>query len=691
MKNFWNKFKNKLEGNQTTLWFFLAIIFINIVSIIIPFSLVNNLESWDTAGHYASVYYIKEYFWPWPNGWNPHFFAGFPQGILYPPLFHWLSVLLGQIIPITIAIKFLVAFSIIIFPFTVYALAKRLIGEKSLSMSATLIIFAIFSLNLGLASNLYADLVFGMLTQIFAWPLFFLYLRMILDVDKPRPRIWASVLLALIITTHAFASLFAGAFLLIFYAFSERKKLLHPLLKHLGLTFCLSAWWLIPFLANIRYVSGEFLAEPIAPIPALILVPLFILSIAILLKNKSSFSSALAILTITIGLFQFFPSFSNFIPIHSNRLLTYAFLTYPIAIGWWIKEHNIQFKSPLINLVILLIIGGYILIFNISPVGPQDTRFLEKAGNLGVGRIITSGSSKNIDYKYQSLRNLLPIKSNVNMADGLFPESSINGWYAMSLIKTFDKNNFVWAYDSLKPVCNLDWGRRLFGINYEYAISDRTKTEDDLSLKVNAEKYPNNNFLINRKLIETDEKVQSLKEGAFEYNSYLYALSPETSLAETIAQKPIFEKNNFEKMARAWWSGENISESQRNYATCLSQPLIIKNDKVLDWHLASTPEALAQENLNELSTEFKIHIPTDKPIPAYVKVSYFPFWHAFDEKGEEIPIYEASPHFMVVYAQGDITFKFVRPFYYYASFILSGLALLGLFVYLIFFLIRRFV
>jgi uncharacterized membrane protein len=66
-----------------------------LLAVLIPFFRWNNLLEWDFPGHYNAIWYIKTHLLPWPTGWNPYFYCGYPQGMFYPPLAHYLVALLS--------------------------------------------------------------------------------------------------------------------------------------------------------------------------------------------------------------------------------------------------------------------------------------------------------------------------------------------------------------------------------------------------------------------------------------------------------------------------------------------------------------------------------------------------------------------------------------------------------------------
>ena len=117
----------------------LFVFLVGLILIVVPFIFSNNLEGFDTAGQYANAYYIRYAFWPWPGGWNAMFLTGFPQGLFYPPFFHWLTAALSFVLPLQFAYKLILSLAIIAFPLIYFIFAKKLLLKSALANSALLL------------------------------------------------------------------------------------------------------------------------------------------------------------------------------------------------------------------------------------------------------------------------------------------------------------------------------------------------------------------------------------------------------------------------------------------------------------------------------------------------------------------------------------------------------------------------
>jgi len=121
----------------------LTIFFLALTLIILPFFLANNLEGFDTAGHISNIYFIKNSFYPWPDGWNHYFLSGYPQGLLYPSFFHWLAAVLSFVFSLEIALKIITTLAILGFVVIFYLLALKIL-EKKKAAELSLVIVSFF-------------------------------------------------------------------------------------------------------------------------------------------------------------------------------------------------------------------------------------------------------------------------------------------------------------------------------------------------------------------------------------------------------------------------------------------------------------------------------------------------------------------------------------------------------------------
>jgi hypothetical protein len=652
-------------------------IFISLVVfflIILPFILWNNLERFDHSGQYASVYYIKNFFWPFAGGWNSFFLSGFPQGLFYPSFFHWIVALFGFIIPLDLSYKIILSISILLFPCIVFLLSNKLFKSTVISGSLLIIVSIFYYFNLGLNDNLYSDIYYGMSSHLFSLTLFFIYLYSLFILIKDNKKwYFPTVILFILIITHIITSTSAVLFSFILLILSWKNNILRKnLFKHYIYSFLMSSFFIIPFLFNIKYISGGDMTSSETALISLIIPLLLILSFFIF-KIKSEYS----IFFKTISIFNVFIiilylvsrslSVNNF-PIHFGRLLIYPFLMSPFLLFYYIKDYLINWSK--LNLILLICFSFYLFSLSVTPIGPLDIKILPNLNNfIKNGRVIVTGDSVKLDDRFHSTRTKLAIDYKIPVAGGLFTESSSNGWFMMSLLRSFEKDSsyvFTWGYKDLDDVINLKWGSQIFGINYEYRISDKKPSEEESDYL---------NLISNKIRLLDNEKVVSILSGddsPFYYQSF-YKIN-DTGIAEVLDIKPFNIKKDWNYSIKKWWSTDWLKIEDSDF---YKKPILIYNKDIEEWNLSTINKMIPfveDKKMNSFvidASEFK------SSVPIYVKVEYFPYWKAYDEFGKELEIYKASPNFMLVYGNGKITFKYIEDVYYKYSLIISGLTIIS--------------
>lgn len=684
-------------------WGLLLVFTVNLLLVIIPLFFSNPLESFDAIGHLVNASELRDYFWPWPDGWNLHFLAGFPQGIFYPPLFHWLAASMSFFISLNIAFKIIISLAIGLFPVAVFMFAKHLFKSQVASNFLVVIVSIFYNFDIGIKGNLFSGLFFGMFPQIISLTIFSFYLFFLTRlIHERRGFITTTIFLSLCLLSHLVTGAAALILLLVVLAvFFREKKVRLNIILHSVIGLLITTFWWLPLITNLAYTSGSN-ASPVSSVMALFIAP-FLVAINFLVlrlnhRQKNIFS-VLAIFNLTLITGSLLGDFLRLdsSAIHFSRFLIYPFLLTPFSLVYLMvssEKVNWQFWK-------LALIGAYVfycLMFPVAPLGPFKAEILEGVSSkYQSGRIISLGSSSSLDARFHSARMKLVDDYGLPLVDGLFVESSPNGWFIMSLIGSWDKNqeNFIWAYRRLRDVSDLSWGSRLFGINYEYRVSDipPSKNEQDgfSGLEVMAPDYNNNSlsdellkeerdsyFKLSRERLLDDENIISklgTNNSGFYYQTF-YKVN-DTDLAEAVYLPPVNIDSSWDKKIKEWWTTDWLRASSTDYL--YDKPLLVYRAPVSSWELSSTPQNFPIISISQRMDSFIVDAsPLSSPVPIYVKVGYFPFWKAYSEQGQELEIYRAAPNFMLVYGKGKIIFKYVKPFYYYLGYSISALALAGL-------------
>ena len=685
---------------------FFVVLFLATTVVLIPFLISNSLNGFDSPGHVLAAYFIKNYFWPWPDGWNMMTLSGYPQGLLYPSFFHWLTAALNFIVPLDLAIKILVSLSILAVPILVFILAKKIFKDIAAASFTAVLVSIFYFYDTGLNCNMFTDLFFGMLSHLFSLALFFLYLLFlfILINDNKSWRL-PSLVLALSLITHIITgSVVIGLGFIAFILAKNGTKLKNALFKHLLFGLIISSFWWLPFAINIGYVTGSD-ATSMSSTFLVILSPLILFMNFFIFKIKNEnaiFFKAISLLSSLIMITCFLSNFLTVdsVPIHFYRFFPYAIFVVPFLFTYLlINKFKIRFTVA--NLIATCCFLFYIFFLRIIPVGPFETDLLNKLETkYQNGRVIVNGFSKKLDARFHSIRMSLPLKKNIPTFEGLFVESSLNGWYIMSLMNSYDyagsDNTFVWAYTNLQNVDNLAWASRIFGVNYEYHYSDispkeevkmlsqKLNTLDDISdyqtTSVEKAKQKNNLlFHLQKTDLLDDEGAIKLLGGdrsGFYYQTF-YKIN-NTGLVETLPLRPINISKDWDKNVKNWWTTDWLKiPNQDSYI--YDKPMLVYNTDTSSWLLSDQLQTLPL-TINKKMDSFVVDGSNlSHPEPIYIKIGYFPFWKAYDQNNNELKIFKTSPNFMLVYANGPITFKYEKPWYYYGAYILSGLGLLFIF------------
>ena len=114
-----------------------------IVLLLGPFCASNAVLQWDMPGHLFSAWYTAEYLFPRWTGWNPFFFGGYPQGIFYPPLFHYLLALLSKLVGLQLGFKLLLSATIAALPPALAFLYLRIGLERERALCAAALSLAL--------------------------------------------------------------------------------------------------------------------------------------------------------------------------------------------------------------------------------------------------------------------------------------------------------------------------------------------------------------------------------------------------------------------------------------------------------------------------------------------------------------------------------------------------------------------
>jgi len=418
--------------------------------LVVPFWQGNSLEVYDAPGHVSLVWYIKEYLWPRLAGWNPFFLLGFPEGIFYPSLFHWVAAGVSFLVGVDTAIKIIISLAILSLPFTVHYAVKKTIQDTKYYLPVTfLILIFLAGLPNFLGIGFRGLFQIGLIPNFVSTTLFLVFIGLLHGQFKQGKFLLLAIVHASLILTHIVAVASAEIYLLI-YVFSlwrSRKLNVGPFIWLMILGPAMSAFFWIPFWLNFSFTSVS------AHVPSYFTLNVVLaVAAAILLffsvKNRLTESSALSAFVLVITFVAATDSWliTNNVrsplsdvlySLHFYRFQPYAYLALILAFGcllpkvrWSIGERQLRIASVILFLSLLVYLSAR------SPVVTGASLKIESA-KLN-GRFIESfrrAESDPLLYAAQTKLVMQNPESN-QWAYGLFTDATPNGPYLGSLIRS---------------------------------------------------------------------------------------------------------------------------------------------------------------------------------------------------------------------------------------------------------------
>lgn len=218
----------------------------------------------DMGAHVYAPWYMRHYLFPRGQvaGWSPGWFAGFPMFYFYFPLVASFQAILSFVIPYAVAFKLGSALGTFFLPVAVYLLLRLLrlpfptpqigavFGMSFLFMDS----FTIFGGNI--AGSMAGEYSYGLSLGLC---LVFVGLVYRILTGEGRP-ILAALVLAAAVLSHLVPVIMVVAVLPVFWVLGVRthgrRRTLGRLAVVFGVAFCLTGFWVIPFLARISYTTN---------------------------------------------------------------------------------------------------------------------------------------------------------------------------------------------------------------------------------------------------------------------------------------------------------------------------------------------------------------------------------------------------------------------------------------------------
>lgn len=605
----------------------------------ITFFYFGDLSYWDAIGHLDSGLFINQNLFPDYTGFNPNYLLGFQQGLFYSPLVHYLISIFLFFFSQELASKLIMAFLIIILPFTIYYFSKKLMNNENESRYLSIIIMASWVLIDNLSDftigtpgiGPHSTFQVGLIPAFLVAPLTFIFLGVLIDVlnEKKNWKI-ASIILTLILLSHF--SGFGIALFVLFYIIVEKNKR-KELTKILLFALILCSFWLLPFLVYYNFVPQAIF---IGNIPQSIIV-ITIISFILSFVQKNNFLKNLSFFCFTLLMLWMYTTYF-YAPFQFFRLQPLIVLFVLIPIYKFVVEKKFEYikKSIIIIFFIILIIGFF------SQIKITTNNYLEfYSTNQYNGRVLFLKQNDYLSEFHSTYINSVSEK-NLLSANGLFVESTITSELICALLVHLDSEFQCWG------VVNPYKGRYPYGV-YE-------KQLDTLGINWIVSEYQSpsvygvksKELFLKRNTIIYDKFFSFVPTHSYkiENNKYIYEVN-DTNLIEIpkiVISKNIVDEKEWKKFVSKWFFeiDSNIyikTSDDKNYF------FEKKEDIELNYYFSQDYKII------------KLDINSKEKIPILIKFNWDPRWVAYNENGEQIKIYKASPYSMMVIASGQVTIK----------------------------------
>lgn len=620
-------------------WVLLLVVELLLVGVVgLPFLLHNNLLSHDLVGHLASAAFTDEFLFPTASGYNPFFYAGAPQNLLYPPMLAYSSAALGRVIGLQSALKLIIVTAVAATPVTVYWCARAHALSRMPAAIATVVITALLAIDSReLGGNFLSTFEIGNATNALGLPLFLAYAAAVARLrEQPNAVLLPTLLLGLNLITHLVGGMVAIALLATHLVYGARERSMARLLFHGLWAFLLAAFFVVPLLAYQRYGSPDNRSFNQYPDSLLLLLA----SVGVLLSwfacrqpNREligPLASLCGMLLLLRG-FVFNDVFPRGWGLHVHRFKLYDAVLLPLIAVWlmdgwsaaWPARRRTGLGLTASSIAAVGLVAG---LWQIDARGTsaQTVPHLPRLNSRVM--VVSSPEHQVSDH---ALQHLVPMRTGNLVGKGLFVELAANGRFLVDLELLLAKDPFsvrTWGVE-LDPLERLETLRPellklldLFGFGYVLANEP---------LRADAGLLP----------------MRDLGDGFTLYRAN-YA-----ELAE-VWTKPLdsVPTGQFVQQNERWFFGKH---DRITVGLLPGQPPLRPVDAAT---LAKARVTAAQVSSRDQS--IALDIAAEAPVPVLVKFTYAPQFNAFDASGQSLPLYRVTPNFMLVIGKGHVTLRY---------------------------------
>lgn len=659
----------------------------------------------DTASHYNTVKYLKEYLLPQGKimGWEPGNYAGFPLFQFYFPLPFLVMVLLSFVIPLQVAFKIISIIGVFLLPLCAYGGLRMMRYSGSVPVFAALatLPFLFMDANSMWGGNIASTLA-GEFSYSIGFSLSVLFMGALYQGVSDNKWLFRNTLLLVMVgMSHGYALLFAGlvsSFFLITTQDFLRK--LWYLIRVYALAFLLMGLWLIPLLVNLKndtsynllwvindikevfpeifwpFIALAFAGRVLALLVTVWQLPALLrFSPTAWRRLTEQLDPRIWYLWFTVLLSAVFYTVAYKLHVVDIRFLPYLQLYLciiaAVELAWWARALRPQWVFPVLGtLASLLWLGQFTSVvkpwaawnysgFETKPMWPVLSGISEHLkGSYADPRVVYEHYSKNADLGTVRTFESIPLFSGRATLEGLYMQSSLSSpfvFYLQSEISAESSCPFpqygCTNLDLAKAVKHL----QMFNVRDFIVRSDAVKA----ALKERPE------FVLKKTFGPYAVYELTVNDG-----HYVTPLPYEPSLVQS---------KNWKMLSYQWFRSPSKLDVPLVYMERPDQEdlkrfkTVIRDDRLPN--LPKVPTGASCTVKDRVENE-EIHIDTNcigKPL--LVKVSWHPNWRVDGAR----KIYQISPAFMLIYPEKRI----VRMYFARTSVEYTGLAFSGIGLFLL--------
>jgi hypothetical protein len=656
----------------------------------------------DTAGHVVAVHYLIHNLLPHfqITGWDPQWFGGFPLYTFYFPLPALIVALLNVVFPYAVAFKVVTALGSVLMPIAAYSFGRLANYRRpipALMSAATLAFLFLYSSQPDTVSwNIDGGTIASTMAGEFSFTLSLTLAIFFLGVftyalRTGRLRWLAAILFLATLLCHVVPALFAaGAAVILAVVHGSFRSWWSVLLPVGVVGGLLSAFWLLPFAAYLRYsasmgygrVGSSF--ENLVPQngeQAVQWLAVVGLALALLKRDRIAISLGLMAVGAALG-FLVLPSGL----VYNGRWLPFWFVTTALLAGYGVAELGrvvvtllgaARWHAPVIGALggaaVLIFISGWlgVLPFYNTPVNDRNpvssswvafnySGYQSKPGWAEFSSLVsmTESVSKQygcgrLDYEYSpNLTNdfgstlvpmSFPLWTNgcIDTTEGLYYESSTTTPFHF-----LDQAQL--SINPSNPVVGIPYAglnvadgiRHLQLTGVKYFLANSSEVEQAASADPALKKV--GTVPASADAIDGLAAGQAAPAGAA---WDLYVID-DSALVTPLTYEPVVEsgitKQEFLSLGIDWYQSEQywpVPVATSGPPTWLRKP---------EGTLVPANEAIPTESTKVthiLTTDSSASFDVSRTgTPVLVKIPYFPNWHATGASGP----YEVTPNLMVV-------------------------------------------